>query len=125
MAAKKILIIEDNKDIHGILKKRLEDTGFSVDIAEGGYAALGHLKDDKGPAAVILDLMLPERSGMELLTSLNSRWPEAKIFIFTAHEEYRHKTHMFGECVSAFFCKTDGLDRLIDAVKSALADERS
>ena len=82
---KKVLVVEDNKDISEILKKRLEQDGFSVDIADGGYSVLSRLKEAQIPDVIILDLMLPERSGMELLSSLNAKWPDTKIFIFSAY----------------------------------------
>ena len=112
---KKVLIVEDNRDIRILLKKRLETSGFSVDMAEGGYSLLDHLKKDKAPDVVILDLMLPERSGIELLSSLKSKWPGTAIFIFSAYPEYERKPFV-KESVAGFFCKTDGMDKLIEAL---------
>lgn len=118
---KKILVIEDNEDIASILKERLEHEGFSVVVAEDGYLALGFLKNDVGPDAVILDLMLPGRNGMDLLCSLRSKWPQAKIFIYSAFNEYKNKLDFYEEYISAFFCKADGMEKLIEAIKSELA----
>lgn len=110
---KKILVIEDNKDISDILKKKLEHQGFSVDTAKSGYAVLEYMHGSKMPHAIVLDLVLPERSGEELLPSLKSKWQDTKIFIYSGHEEYEGK---FKECISGFFLKTDGINRLINAI---------
>lgn len=120
MAPKKILVAEDNPEMCVILKTRLEEAGFSSDIVQGGYALLGYLKKEGMPDAVILDLMLPERSGVELLGTLKNKWPATKIFIFSAYPEYKDKLHLFKGHIAGFFCKTDGIDKLIGAIKEAL-----
>ena len=116
---KKILVVEDERDVSQVLRKRLEAVGFSVDTVETGYAALAYLKGKDSPDAVILDLMLPERSGVDLLESLKNKWPETKIFIFSAHQEYKQKLYFFKDYIAGFFLKTDGADRLIEAIKGA------
>ncbi len=117
---KKVLIVEDNQDICTILKERLKKEGFSIEVAKGGYDLLGCLKNQEMPTAVILDIMLPERSGIELLSSIKSKWQETKIFIFTAHPECKEKLHLFKEYISGFFCKTDGMDNLIKAIEKEI-----
>jgi DNA-binding NtrC family response regulator len=118
--SKKILIVEDNKEIIQVLQKRLEDQGFSVSVAEGGYAVLGALRNDDAPNVVILDLMIPERSGIELLCSIKNKWPETKIFIFSAHDEYKRKMDLYKDYIVAFFSKTDGMENLIEAIKAQI-----
>jgi DNA-binding NtrC family response regulator len=113
----RILVIDDNQDIVAILRKRFEAHGFSIEVAGDGYAVLGFLTHEQGPDAVILDLFIPDRMGTDLICSVKSRWPGTKIFIYTAHDEYRKKMHLYAEYVTAFFCKTDGVENLIDAVK--------
>jgi two-component system response regulator PrrA len=117
---KNILVVEDNKEIIKVLEKRLEVHGFSVSVAEGGYAVLEALRNDDAPDAVILDLMIPERSGMELLCSIKNKWPQTKIFIFSAHEEYKAKMALYKDYICAFFSKTDGIENLIAAIKSQI-----
>jgi len=116
---KKILIVEDNKDISTILKKKLEIHGFSVDLAEGGYAVLGYMRDSKMPHAIVLDIILPERSGEDLLCTLKNKWPDTKVFIYSAHAEY--KGHL-KEYAAGFFLKTDGMDNLIGAIKKEIGE---
>ncbi len=116
---KKVLVVEDNRDIRVILIKRLETNGFYVNAVEGGYSLLGYMKDAQAPDAVILDLMLPGRSGMDLLYSLKCKWPVAKLFIFSAHSEYKDEPS-FRDYISGFFCKSEGIDKLIEAIKREL-----
>lgn len=115
---KKVLIIEDNKDISSIFKKKLEHHGFSVDLTEGGYDVLGYMKDSKMPHAIILDMILPERNGADLLCSLKNKWPKTKVFIYSAHAEYDGNLK---EYATGFFHKTDGMDNFIDAIKKGIS----
>lgn len=118
---RKILIIEDNKDISAILRKNLEKNNFSVDIVENGYGVLAYLKKAKDPDAVILDLFIPEIGGIELLGSLISSWPAVKIFVYTAHLGYKEILLRYRE-ISGFFCKTDGIENLIKAIHEQLGE---
>jgi len=117
---KKILIVEDNKFLSAILKKRLEYDGFSVDLVEDGYALLGYLKTGKEPDAIVLDLMIPGRSGIELLGTLTSTWSMTKIYIFSAHPEYQERHGLKNYDIAGYFSKSDGMDKLIDAIKEDL-----
>ncbi len=119
---KKILVVEDNKDLNLFLVKRLESSGFSVDSVEHGYAVLSYLKTGMVPDAVVLDLMLPGRSGLELLDTLISHWAETKIFIFSAHAEHEERRMLKRYNLSGYFCKSDGMDKLIEAIKAVLSE---
>ena len=116
---KKVLIVDDNHDICAILRKRLEDNGFSVDTKEDGYSLLGYLQDAQPPDAVILDLMLPGKNGVDLLYSLKCKWPETRLFVFSAHSEYKNEPS-FQDYICGFFCKSEGIDKLIEAVEKEL-----
>lgn len=114
---KMALIAEDSPVTSSVLKIKLESEGFSVDIVNSGYALLGYLKDKEEPDVIILDLMLPEKTGIELLSTVKNKWPGTKIFIFSAHPEYETKLHVYEDYICGFFQKTKGVDRLIKAIK--------
>ncbi|MDD5450149.1 MAG: response regulator [Candidatus Omnitrophica bacterium] len=116
---KKILIVEDNKAISSLLKLRLEKEGFSVDVVEAGFAMLAYLKETKEPDGIVLDLFLPERSGIELLNSLVSKWNSARIFIYTAQSRWK-STCLRYPSVRRFFNKTQDMAELIEAVKKEI-----
>jgi DNA-binding response OmpR family regulator len=80
---KKILIIEDNKDISHLLEINLRDLSYEVELAYDGVAglarALSHPYD-----LIILDLMLPGLDGLELCRRLRSKPPYIPILMLTA-----------------------------------------
>jgi len=67
-----VLIVEDDTVNRGLLRKMLERTGFRVEEAENGRIALDLLESER-PAVVLLDLMLPEVDGFELLARIRER----------------------------------------------------
>lgn len=66
MPQKKLLLVEDDPFLSSLLKARLAKEGFVVAYAADGEEALGLLRKEK-PDLVLLDLILPKKSGFEVL----------------------------------------------------------
>lgn len=66
---KKILIVDDEKDILDLLSYNLSKEGFDVVTAKNGVEALKLAKQN--PDAIILDIMMPEMNGIEVIKELN------------------------------------------------------
>lgn len=64
--SKKILLIEDEIDLQNILKQKLEKEGFNVKTSDNGKQALDILSKENFDL-ILLDMMLPKISGMEVL----------------------------------------------------------
>ncbi|MFC1552803.1 response regulator transcription factor [Candidatus Latescibacterota bacterium] len=83
---KKILIIEDEKDLVTGLKFNLEARDYAVIVANDGES--GYQKAIKEhPDLVILDIMLPKRNGYEVCKSLKKEIPELPIIMLTAKSQ--------------------------------------
>lgn len=71
-SAKRILIVEDEKDVVDLLSLNLQRTGeFQLSVANDGAGGLAKARSEK-PALIILDLMLPKMSGVEVCQILKS-----------------------------------------------------
>lgn len=81
-----ILVVEDEPHIGRIIRTRLEQDGFPVEVAETGAAALERLEAMPLPALIVLDLMLPLISGVEVLRAVrgDSRWQALPCIVLTA-----------------------------------------
>jgi len=82
---KAILIVEDEPNIAQVLRSYLEREGFAVVCAADGQEALIQF-DATSPALVLLDLMLPKRSGEEVCREIRARG-ETPIIMLTAKAE--------------------------------------
>lgn len=69
-----VLMIEDDPAIAEMYRVQFEHDGYRVSIATTGEVAVSTLSDDL-PDVVLLDLLLPDRSGFEVLAALNERLP--------------------------------------------------
>lgn len=69
-----VLMVEDDAAIADMYRVQLEHDGFQVTVATTGELAFDTLVGGK-PDVVLLDLLLPDRSGFEVLTTINERFP--------------------------------------------------
>lgn len=74
----KILVVDDNADSITIMRSILEAHGFAVRVAESGQQALEKLRTEQ-PSVVLLDVMMPEMSGLEVLQKIKGDAAFAKL----------------------------------------------
>lgn len=86
---KTIMVVDDNPDIITIVKTILEGKGYTVLSASSGLELLNMLKNQK-PDLIILDIMMPEMDGLEVLSRLKAVTDTATIpvILLTAKVQY-------------------------------------
>lgn len=84
-----IMVVDDNPDIITIVKTILEGKGYTVFSASSGQELLDMLKSQK-PDLIILDIMMPEMDGLEVLTRLKAVTDTATVpvILLTAKVQY-------------------------------------
>jgi len=87
--AKKILVVDDKKELRTLLKQYLSQEGYDIVQAEDGQKALYVARQEK-PDLIILDLMMPEMGGYEFMR-LYSREADTPVIILTARLEENDK----------------------------------
>ncbi|MBL0941032.1 MAG: response regulator [Gemmatimonadaceae bacterium] len=117
-----ILVVEDEPHIGRIIRTRLEQDGFPVEVAETGAAALERLEAMPQPALIVLDLMLPLVSGVEVLRAVRRepRWQSLPCIILTAagQDEQLREVEALG--VSEIMTKPFSPRRLLARVRACL-----
>jgi len=84
MAAKSILIVDDEKNIRLTMSQSLEPMGIPVQTAVNGEEALEKLHEGRF-GIVFLDLKMPGMDGMEILRQIKDKWPSTRVILITAH----------------------------------------
>lgn len=84
---KKIAIVDDEPDITSVLKKGLEQHGFSVDAFNDPEEALSSFKPDHYDL-MIIDIRMPKVNGFDLYRELRKRDSKVKVCFLTAFEIY-------------------------------------
>jgi DNA-binding response OmpR family regulator len=85
MAHETILVVDDEPAIVQVIRERLLREGFQVRVAGSGQAALAAVQDP--PDLLILDLMLPDVDGFEVLRRLRQSEHDLPVIILTARDE--------------------------------------
>ena len=96
---RRMLIVEDEQDLCDCLETYFSSRGFSVTAAFSGEEAVEWL--DASPADVILlDILLPGISGLEVLRYAKKRYPGARIIMVTGQDrvELRAEARLYGAC---------------------------
>ncbi len=120
-ASKRILLVDDDAEIIEALRYALEAKGYEILIARDGNQGLA-MAEREDPDLVILDMMMPKRSGFLVLEKLRRTRPvPLRVIMITANEGSRHKAYAEMLGVDDYIRKPFAMDRLVDSVDRLLA----
>jgi DNA-binding NtrC family response regulator len=115
----KVLIVDDEPNICGLLRESLSDRGYQCTIAQSAAQALERLNESKFDVA-LLDVRMPGMSGVELLNRVKSSYPSLAIIMLTAVDEVDTAVETMKAGASDYITKPFDLDRVDKAVRAAL-----
>ena len=120
----KILLVDDDCEIVESMKVVLESQGYEVFVARDGNQGLA-LIEEQSPDLVILDMMMPKRSGFLVLEKIrrSNQFP-VKVIMVTANEGSRHRSYAEMLGVDDYLRKPFPMDRLLESV-TRLTEESS
>jgi two-component system, OmpR family, KDP operon response regulator KdpE len=118
MTAPPILVVDDEPQILRALETTLRGAGYTVTTAATGGEALT-LASVRPPQAVILDLVLPDQSGVEVCRELRG-WTEAPVLILSVVGEEREKVAALDAGADDYVTKPFGVDELLARLRAAL-----
>lgn len=118
---RRILLVDDDPEIVESMRAALEANGYQALIAKDGNQGLAMVEREDSDL-VILDMMMPKRSGFLVLEWLrrNRRVP-TRVIMITANEGSRHKAYAEMLGVDDYIRKPFAMDRLIESVHRLLA----
>ena len=120
----RILLVDDDHEIVESVRYALEANGFEVLVARDGNQGLA-MAEREDPDLVILDMMMPKRSGFLVLEKLRrSRPVPLRVIMITANEGSRHKAYAEYLGVVDYIRKPFAMERLLDAVAKGLAGKK-
>ena len=120
LSAKRVLIVDDDFEIIEAVRYALEAAGHEVVVARDGNQGLA-LAERENPDLMILDMMMPKRSGFLVLEKLRRvRDEPLPVIMITGNEGSRHKAYAELLGVSDYIRKPFAMDRLVDAVNNLL-----
>ncbi|HBE73069.1 MAG TPA: hypothetical protein DDW31_03100 [candidate division Zixibacteria bacterium] len=118
----RIMVVDDEEDLLDFVKLVLEGAGYSVFSALTGHEALQQMYREK-PDLILLDIMMPDLDGMELLKILKVEESTASIPVamLTAKVEPKDKMAALQEEAVDYICKPFSPQELVERVATILA----
>ena len=116
--ANTVLVIDDEPQIRRFISAGLELYGYSVREAENGSAGLNAVAHAR-PDLIILDLALPDMSGMEVLQTIRS-WSNVPIIVLSVQADEEQKVHLLRSGADDYMTKPYGIAELAARCEAAL-----
>jgi two-component system copper resistance phosphate regulon response regulator CusR len=113
----KILVVEDDRTVGQYVKRGLEEQRFHADLAEDGLEGL-RLASGGSYDLIILDLRLPEMTGLEVLRTLRDRGATVPILVLTAQDAVDFKVNALRAGADDYVTKPFAFEELLARVEA-------
>ena len=117
-AANTVLVIDDEPQIRRFISAGLELYGYSVREAENGSAGLNAVAHVR-PDVIVLDLGLPDMSGLEVLQTIRS-WSNVPVIVLSIQVDEEQKVHLLRSGADDYMAKPFGIAELAARCEAAL-----
>src|ERR1041385_2624421 len=119
----KVLVIDDESDIREGLELLLTSEGYSVELAHNGTEGIQKLEGAPYDLA-LLDLMMPDKSGMEVLEEVRARDRDTPIFMITAYGSVEAAVNALKLGANDYFSKPWDNEKLIIEIDRMISGRR-
>lgn len=119
----KVLVVDDEETIRGVLKRALVDDGYQVSVASGGQQALDALSQSD-IEVMLLDIRMPGLSGLEVLGKAHDQWPDTSVIMVTAIADVHTAVGVMKQGAYDYIAKPFDLNEVTTTVHRALERRR-
>ena len=120
LAGKKILVVDDDVEVRAAIDNALQAEGALTQTCGDGNSAV-RICETEPPELVVLDMMLPKRSGFLVLERIKTLPDPPRVVMVTANEGKRHQQYAESIGVDGYLLKPVRLERLITLARDLLA----
>ena len=117
---KKILVVDDEKNIRLLLQEELADEGYDVILADSGALALKMIKEEN-PDLVTLDIKMPGEDGLSILRKIREIEYDLPVIICSAYSVF--KSDFSAVAANHYVIKSSNFDELKNKIKEILSYE--
>jgi len=117
---KRVLVADDDSGILESVRTALVDRGYEVLVAHDGAEALSRAERDS-PDLIVLDMVMPKRSGLSVLDRLHrNKGRTTPIILVSGNNDERHRQYATDRGADAYLAKPFDIDQLVDRVDTIL-----
>lgn len=121
----KVLVIDDHEVVRRGVKQILEENFLYVEVGEANTGGKGIAAVRKEPwDLVIVDISLPDQSGLDLLGELHSTAPQLPLMVLSLHSEEQYAVRALRAGAMAYLTKNTSPEELVRAVKQVRSGRR-
>ena len=121
----KVLLADDHSIVRAGLRRIVEESGDMVVVAEAsdGREAIRQVEDSR-PNVAVIDISMPDLDGLEVISRLNSRYPELPVLVLTMHEEGQYVVRAVEAGAKGYVTKQSAPEQLVTAIRKVLEGGR-
>ena len=121
----KVLLVDDHAVVRHGLRAVLEEEMGDIAVHEAGTAREGiECLRNNGYDALILDIGLPDRNGLDLLKSIHLEWPDLPVLILSMFDESQYGVRMIKAGAAGYVTKASAPEKFVTAVRKILSGGR-
>jgi DNA-binding response OmpR family regulator len=114
-----VLVVDDDAAIRVALERALRLEGFAVEVADGGLRAL-ELVEQRRPSVIVLDVVMPDLSGVTVTSRLRARGIDTPICMLSARDEVRDRVAGLEAGADDYVVKPFELEELVARLRALL-----
>jgi DNA-binding NarL/FixJ family response regulator len=121
----RILIADDHALVRAALKRLLEEEGSFLEVGEAGSGSqtLDRLHEG-GWNVVVLDINMPDRSGIDVLRYIRAGHPETRVLVLSGFPERQYAVHALRAGASGYLSKEAPPEELLKAIRTVVGGRR-
>jgi DNA-binding NtrC family response regulator len=117
-----ILVIDDEEGIRKLLATILTENGYNVDTAANGEEAI-RKANEKVYNIALIDIMLPDISGVELLTQIKEVKPRTRKIIMTGNPSFQNAVEALNRGADAYVMKPLDVEKMLNTIAEQYAKQ--
>jgi CheY-like chemotaxis protein len=118
--AKKILLVEDEKNLQFLYEEELKEEGYEVVTANNGREALQRINKAR-PDLVLMDIAMPEMDGLEALARIREKDRKVPVILHTSHRHYQDDART--QKANGYILKSANLQELKEKIDELLNNQ--
>jgi two-component system response regulator MprA len=120
MTAMKVLVVDDERAVRESLRRALELEGYEIELAADGDEALYRIDTESQPDAVILDVLMPGKDGLEVCRTMRRAGNTVPVLMLTARTQVEDRVEGLDAGADDYVTKPFALEELLARLRALL-----